>query len=367
VLVEKNNNELAANSGNLVNRTIVFVKNNFDGKVPGGQLIEKDETFISLQKKKIGKITEQLDQMKLKEAIASIMEFSSNANRYFQENEPWKVIKTDKPRAATALYILTNQVKDLAILLWPFVPHASEEIFKQLNCKRGSWQDLGKLTLATGHVLGEPKPLFRKIEASEIRTTAAGKGKAGTQAKAEGRTGTSAKAEGKAGTIAAPKPAVPPQPTTFADLDLEIGEILSVEKHPNAEKLYVEMVRMGDCERQIVSGLAPYYKPEELVGKKVIIVKNLKPAKLRGVESEGMLLAAMSEGEVEALSCPECRPGDKVVAEGTHPKPREQITIDEFLLVQLGIGGYELHANGKRVLAAGKAVRSLRVSDGKVG
>ena len=284
-----------------------------------------------------------------------------------------------KPRAATALYILTNQVKDLAILLWPFVPNASEEIFRQLNCKMGSWQDLGKLTLATGHVLGEPKPLFRKIEAKEIRaSTAKGEGKTGAQAqkptaqdgaqaKTEGKPGTSAKGEGKTGATATPKPVVPPQPTTFADLDLEIGEILSVEKHPNAEKLYVEMVKMGDGERQIVSGLALYYKPEELVGKKVIIVKNIKPAKLRGVESAGMLLAAMSGEEVEALSCPECRAGDKVVAEGTHPKPREQITIGEFALVQLDIRGYELHANGNRVLAAGKAVRSLRVSDGRVG
>ena len=338
-LVEKNNNELVANFGNLFNRTVVFIKNNFDGKVPAGALARADEEFLSLQKEKIERVTELLDQKRLKDALSTVMEFSSNANRYFQENEPWKVVKSDKERVAAVLFVLANQVKDLAILLWPFVPNASEEMFRQLNIPRSGWEDLGKLSLASGHTLGTPKPVFSKLELKKSET---------------GRS-SSVKSESIK------------QPLTFADLDLEIGEIISVERHPNADKLYIEKVRLGDGERQIVSGLANYYTPEELTGKKVIIVKNLKPAKLRGVESAGMLLAALSSDQVEVLSVNDATPGDKATAEGMQSRPREQITIDEFQQVPLEIRGYQLYAEGRRVFAGGIPVRSARISDGKVG
>ncbi|MCX8199967.1 MAG: methionine--tRNA ligase [Candidatus Micrarchaeota archaeon] len=346
VLIEKNNNELVANVGNLVNRTIVFAKNNFDGKVPYGPLAKGDEQFIALQKEKIAKASALLGQMRLKEAISAIMEFSSNANRYFQENEPWKAVKSDKLRAAAVLYVLANQVKDLAILLWPYIPHASDEIFRQLNVERPSWKDLGALTLKPGHMLGEPKPIFRKIDASVGGTPGAAQASRGAK----------------------PAKTQPPgEKLTIAGIDLEIGEILSVEKHPNAEKLFIEKVRLGDGERQIVSGLAQFYTPEELVGKKVIIVKNLKPARIRGVESAGMLLAAASGDEVEVLCAPDSRPGDKVVAEGILPAPRKEITIEEFGKVVLEVKGYELYAEGRKLLAAGRPIRALRVPNGKVG
>lgn len=339
-LISRNNNELVANIGNLVNRTIVFVRNNFDGKVPVGQLTKKDEAFISLQKENIERITERLDQMRLKDAIGYVMEFSSSANRYFQENEPWKVVRENRPRAGTVLFILANQVKDLAILLWPFLPHASEEIFRQLCIGRRSWQDLGKLTLAAGHALGEPRLIFRKIEPKELKST---KSFPKVQASKQSTT-----------------------PTTFADLDLEVGEILSVERHPNAEKLFIEKVMLGDGERQIVSGLAQHYRPEELVGKRVIIVKNLRAARLRGVESAGMLLAATRQDEVEVIFVQDARPGDKAIVEGVLRNPREEITIDEFLQVKLEVKGYQLYADGRQVLVAGKPIRAVRICDGNV-
>ncbi|MEM3364621.1 MAG: methionine--tRNA ligase [Candidatus Micrarchaeia archaeon] len=344
VLAEKNNNELVANAGNLINRTIVFIKNNFDGKVPYGPLTEQDRAFILAQEDRCKRITSLLDQMRIKESLGIVMEFSSSANKYFQENAPWKAVKEDKVRASTVLYILANQAKDLAILLWPYIPHASEEIFKQLGIERRGWDDLGVLSLKPGHALGEPRPVFRKIDEKEVAAAMA-------QAQQQ-KTLTSSLSQ---------------QPITFADLDLEIGEIISVDKHPNAEKLYVEKVSMGDGIRQIVSGLAPYYKPEELVGKKVIIVKNLKPAKIRGIESAGMLLAAMSGDEVEVLSVPHSRPGDKVVAEGILQKPRDEITIKEFEGIALSIKSYELYVDSRKVLVAGKPVRTLRIPEGSVG
>jgi methionyl-tRNA synthetase len=165
-------------------------------------------------------------------------------------------------------------------------------------------------------------------------------------------------------------------------LDLEVGKILEVKRHPNAEKLYIERVQMGDGERQIVSGLVPYYKEEELVGRNVVLVKNLKPAVLRGVESRGMLLAVESNGKLEVLSPPaDAKPGDKVVAEGTMAGGAAQagseaaggaaappeITIGQFLTVKFEVKDYFALVGGKKLMVNGAPVKTVDLPEGKVG
>jgi len=344
VLVEKNNNELVANVGNLVNRTMVFIKNNFDGKVPApARLTQSDEQFISKQRETFEHITELLDQFRLKDAISEVMEYSSNANKYFQENQPWKVIKSERERAGTVLYILANQVKDIGILIGPYLPSASTEIFRQLNIALGNnrWQDVAVFSLPAGHVLSDARPIFRKMDITEIR------------AAAESRH-----------TVEAAQ-----QMHDFGieNVDLEVGEIVSAERHPNADKLLVERVRVGDGERQIVSGIARYYKPEELIGRKIILVKNLKPAVLRGIKSEGMLLAAVSGNDVEVIFCEGCRVGDKVAPKDGRCSYREQITIDEFATLNLEVKDGRFLADGREMTVDGKAVRTHRVLSGRVG
>ncbi len=358
---DKSNSELLSNLGNLVNRTLVFTKNNFGGTVPaaggteggaaGAAGNDADRKFLAEQAETAAKITEDLEHVRLRDGIHKIMAYSKNANKYFQDNRPWELVKTDKARAGAVVSILIRQVRDLAILCEPYLPFTSAEIFRQLALQKQPWSEVGK-PIGAGHALGEPRALFRKIEPKEIDAL-------------------KAKFAGKSEKAPA-----------FADLDLEVGEILSVEKHPDAEKLYVEKVRLGDGERQIVSGLAGHYFTEELLGKKVVIVKNLAPAKLRGVESQGMLLAAEGreqapqkvgkgagpeEGAVEVIFCKKSNVGEKVRLKGAASAPKKTITIGEFRKVSIEVRDFAVVSGGKRLATDSEELRVSNTREGTVG
>ena len=353
---DKANSELLANLGNLVNRTLVFVQNNFEGVVPRPRLERRDEEFLEGQRKTIGSVAALLEEARIKEALHLVMHFAKDSNRYFQENKPWEAIKEDQARAATVMNVLVHQVKDLAILCGPYLPATGAAIFGQLDIAPRQWDDLGKPTVESGHHIGKPEILFRKIEdkqVAELKKKFAGKGEA---------------------------PAV--SPPKFPDLDLEVGEILSVERHPNAEKLYVEKVRLGDGVRQIVSGLAQYYLAEELVGKKVVIVRNLKPATLRGVESQGMLLAAegrekvppkvgkgagIEEGVVEVLFLDRAKAGDKVTLKGQKSAPKREMDIKDFRKIKIEVVDFAVKCEGKALAAQSEELKTKNVKEGEVG
>ncbi|VVC03032.1 Methionine--tRNA ligase [Candidatus Bilamarchaeum dharawalense] len=358
---DKNNNELLANIGNLVNRTLVFIKNNFNGKIPDFEC-DESPTFDSFHSEKIKTITKNLETVKLKQSLHETMGLSSDWNRYFQSKKPWEGVKAPPPpeggvnfkqnEAKIAIYLLANAVKDLAILIEPHLPATSKEIFNQLNIQPKKWDDLGKLTLNPGHEIGNPKTLFRKIEPKEVETLKARY--SGKQAVAE------------------PK---------FCDLDLEVGQIVSAEKHPNAEKLFVEKVLLGDGERQIVSGLAGHYFPEELVGRKVVVVKNLAPAKLRGVESQGMLLAAegkeftpphegkatMEVGALEVIFCDKSKVGEKITLKGERSAPKKTITISEVEKVKIVVKNFIVQSEGKQLVSESEELIMKNVKEGDVG
>lgn len=351
---ERNNNELLANYGNLVNRTLMFISQNYGGKVPEGKIDLQDEEFISSQKVKIAKLTELLEGVKIREAVAEFMSIAKAANGYFQENAPWKAVKENPQRANAALYVLANQIKDLAILGEPFLPFTSAAIWEQLNLAPKKWDDAGALSVPAGHQIGTPSHLYRKLEQKEL--DALKLKHSGRQLKAEGS---------KPPKSEESKP--PVQKLSVSDVDFEVGQIIEVKKHPQAEKLYIERVQMGGGEiLQICSGLVPFMKEEELMGKKIIVVKNLKPAKLRGVESAGMLLAAESSGVLEVIS-PDVPVGTKVrVKNAPAAAPKQQITIDEFFTIKLELKNRMLLADGK-VLAAGEIeIHSNMLTDAKV-
>jgi methionyl-tRNA synthetase len=274
------------------------------------------------------------------------MEAGKEANGYFQRNEPWKTAKTDRARCSAAIYVLLHQVKDLAIALEPFIPHTSAAIFKQLNAPQEKWDGIGKLSLPVGHALGKPEIIFKKLEEKELKELAA-------------------KYSGKQ--HSAKSQAVSPPSLDPGMIDLEVGKIVSIERHPNAEKLYVEQVEMGNGEvRQVVSGLVPYLKEEELLGRIVVIVKNLKPATLRGKESKGMLLAAETEGVVEPLTPVGAKPGDKVEITGVKRQEGHEITIEHFLTVKMEVKGNVAYADGKELKVNGAVIKTEKVKDGKV-
>lgn len=333
VLIEKNNNELLANLGNLVNRTLVFIKNNFDGKIPKGKLDEKDKVSIESNKKAHSKIAQLLGELKLKDAINEIMLISKETNKYFQDNAPWQLVKTDKERAGAVLYTLVNQVKDLAILIWPFLPKTSEEIFKQLNIEQKKWDDLGKQSIKPDHKIGEPKVLFRRLELNKqvLDETFSKK-------------------------------------VSFSDLDIEVGEIISASQHPNAEKLLVEKVKLSNGEIQLVSGVAKFYKPEELVGKKILVLRNIPSAKLRGVESQGMLLVCESaSGEIEVIN-PNADVGTKVTVEDQKLQAKSQklMAIENFFKIKLEVKDNIAYAEGKALFAGNEKLKTKKIKDGKI-
>ncbi len=292
----KINNELVANLGNLVNRTIVFINRFFDGKVPNGSINQK---FISKLEKEYSKIEKSLDNIKLKDGLKQIMNVSKFGNQFFQEKEPWKTKDQD------ALFTLVNIVKDLAILIQPFLPKTAESIFKQLNIEPQKWKDLGKTTIKPNHKINKQELLFKKLEDKQLKEF-------------------KEKFKGK---------------NSDNILDLKVAKVLEVKDHPDADKLYIFTIDLGKEKRQLVAGLKPYYKKKELKGKNIVVVTNLEPAKLRGVESKGMLLAGDDGKNIIIITAEKSSPGDQITSYD------KQITFDEFLKIKLIVKNKKVLAN----------------------
>ncbi len=334
---DKNNNELLANLGNLVNRTMVFLKRNFEAKIPEGSIEEKDKVFLEEQKKVISDVQDSMDSVAIKDGIHIAMGHVRNSNKYFQDNRPWELVKNQPERANTVLWVLANQVKDSAILLEPWLPETSESVFQMLGISRRGWDDLGRLSLDAGSPLGDVRMLFKKLEDSEIEVL-------------RKRFSGGKKRE-----------------VRFHDLDLEVGEVIAVDRHPDADKLYIEKIRLGEKDIQVVSGLAYHIRKEDLVGKRVVVVRNLMPAKLRGVESQGMLLVAESEGNlIEILECPECDAGTKVTIENMDSDPRPHVDINDFEKIDLSIKDYCAFHENHKLIADGKGITTSLVKKGKI-
>jgi len=353
----KNNAEIVGNFGNLVNRTVVFLNRNYESIIPEAILEEKDQALleeIRLREKKIEALIETID---IKEALKEIMHISRLGNQYLQDNEPWK--NPDKQRNATTLSVLANIVKDLAILIYPYMPLAAKSVQDQLNITKLDWHDLGKLTLHPGHKISNAQLLFKKIEdkeAQEFRVQFSGKRKKVEkleEKKEDKKVDSSASGASSSSSI------------TFDDVQLRVAKIVGVERHPNAEKLYIEKLDFGDEYRTIVSGLVPYYTAEELLGKKIIVVTNLEPAVIRGVESKGMLLAA-DEGEIVGLVTTIGEIGDYVYIDNLgeakldHIKNLKSISFKEFSKIKL------LAKDGK-ILCDGVHGGELRTTQGILG
>lgn len=299
---ERLHNELVGNFGNLVNRFAAYLNKSYESNIEN---IELDNESKRLWDKIVveEKVVLQLyKDCKLREALKQIMLISSLGNEYFQKREPWKSEKKD---AQITMRMIANIVKDLAILSKPFMPETSNKIFKQLNIKGGNFSELGKLSIKK-HKINKAEILFHKIEDKEL---------AKLRDKFSGKKITSQ--------------------DDFSKLDLVVGKIKSVEKHPNADKLLVEKIDLGGEERQIVSGLAAHYKPNELIGKNVIIIANLKPATIRGTESKGMLLAASKGDKLKVLEAPKSKPGSRIFVNTIEQNPEKEIDIELFKKIKM--------------------------------
>ncbi|RME52079.1 methionine--tRNA ligase [Candidatus Woesearchaeota archaeon] len=353
---EKLNNELVATLGNFVNRTLVFVQRFYGGVVPEPSSGVGDSAVLKDWRGRIEEITELLHKVKLKDALKKVMLLAGEGNAFFQRSEPWRARKEAPEQAATALYLLVHLVKDLAIVMEPFLPFTAQRLWGMLGLDRRAWRDAGQLSIQPGHTIGKPEVLFEKVDnalLASFKQRFAGRRKEG---------GRGERVVAAAEKAASEAPAAGSAPKA---LSLRVGRIVRVEKHPSAEKLFVETVDFGGEQRTIVSGLVGLYTPEELVGKNIIVVWNLKPAKLRGVVSEGMLLAAeedTKEGGCEVLFVPGAEVGTFVRGD----EACAPISIDEFFKHELVVRNGVVFVDGEQLMAGGVVVRTVTVLNGVV-
>ncbi|MDR3610431.1 MAG: methionine--tRNA ligase [Ignavibacteriaceae bacterium] len=280
----RNNNELADILGNFINRTFTFVHKHFDGKVPDKhKLLPIDYDMIKLVADYPQKVSDLFENYKIRDGVLEIINLARVGNKYFNDSEPWKTIKTDRAKCATTLNICLQTIYTLGELLSPVIPNSSEKIFNMLNAGMVSWFESAKENLEVGHQMNKPEILFPKIEDEVI---ARQKEKYGSDDTSEFQS------EDEQITY-----------DYFMKTQLRVAEIIDAEKIPKSEKLLKLKVRLADEEKQIIAGIAKHYSPEEIKGKKVVIVANLKPAKLMGINSQGMVLAIENEeGKLQILS-----------------------------------------------------------------
>ncbi|MBO4744329.1 MAG: methionine--tRNA ligase [Bacteroidales bacterium] len=279
----KNNSELVAIFGNLVNRTMVLIKKYFNGIVPAkGELTDIDKETIKGISEVPGKIAESLENFHFRDSLSEMMNLARLGNKYLTETEPWKIYKTDPERVKTVLNISLQICANLAIVAEPFLPFSSAKLYKMLNFEKKVWKDAGSADLIeAGHVLAEPELLFDKIEDSAVEVQIA-----------------KLQETKRLNELNAPVEISPQKAETtfddFSKMDLRVGKILEAETVPKANKLLKLLIDTGIDKRTIVSGIAEYYKPEEIVGKSVCVLVNLAPRKLKGVISNGMILMAQN-------------------------------------------------------------------------
>ena len=281
----RNNNELVAIFGNFINRVAVLTQKYYEGEVPAaGVLNATDSETLQQLSELTQKIEQSLERYRFREAQQELMNIARLGNKYLADEEPWKLIKTDAERVKTVMYVALQVATALAITSEPFLPFTSEKLKNILQLGTTAWEQVKQnptALLPTGHKIGVATLLFEKIEDAAIakQLERLEKTKQANQQEAQ----------------AAAEVTVAPQKELisyddFAKMDIRIGTILSAEKMPKADKLLILKVDTGIDQRTIVSGIAQSFNPEEIIGKRVTVLVNLAPRKLRGVESQGMIV-----------------------------------------------------------------------------
>ncbi len=285
----KNNSELVAILGNFVNRTLVLTHKYYNGSVPHATTYTKEDVLILEQLSAFpDKISVAIEQFKFREALAEMMNLARLGNKYLAETEPWKLIKTDEDRVKTIMNIALQITCNLAIVCEPFIPFTSTKLFNMLNMPALKWHAAKQTSnMAAEHVINKEELLFSKIEDADIEKQL---------------NKLAASKSANAITVISPAKAE----TTFDDfskMDIRTGTILEAERVPKTDKLLKLKIDTGIDQRTVVSGIAEYYKPEDIIGQQVSILVNLAPRKIKGIESRGMILmASNSLGELSFIS-----------------------------------------------------------------
>jgi methionyl-tRNA synthetase len=286
VLVERTNNELVANIGNFIYRTLSFIHRYFDGEVPEPlEYTAEDKYLIKKMEQYPKSIKENLENIEIKSGLVKILELSSEGNKYFQDNKPWKLVKEDKERCGTVLYLCANLCRELSILLYPYLPGSCRKLWSQLNLggrpEGDIWDKASEIEIVSGHKIKKPEILFEKIEVEEFTDNKEVKDMISFK--------------------------------DFKKMEFRVGTVKEADRVEGSKKLIKMQVDFGDFQRQVVAGLYPHYEPKELREEQWVFMTNLEHTKLMGEVSEAMILAAV-EGDEEKVVC--LKP-EKEVKDGT--------------------------------------------------
>ncbi len=343
---EQTNGQLIGNLANLVNRTLTFVSRYYDGVLPEGA--GADPQFNAEVKRLEDEVTEHLEWAQLRQAFRKIFALSSLGNRHFQSGEPWRTRESDPSAAGALIADLVYLVRDLAVLVHPFIPETGDRIAKLLGVERLCWDLLGRREGVER--IKKPSVLFKRLEDEQIVSLR----------------------ERFSGTQAERQEADRPEAQFVTNVRLIAARVTEVSQHPEADRLYVEKVDDGSgAERQIVSGLVGHYDPADLQGRTVVLVDNLKPAKLRGEKSQGMLLAAQNDdgSDVEVIFVDGVEPGSVIAPEGvTAPERRpKRISAETFFEYPIHTKAGVVTVGESALVVNGRQLKVERVTDGTVG
>jgi methionyl-tRNA synthetase len=337
-LQDKVNNELVSNIANLVYRTLSFLDKNFGGMVT--TILNKE--LLSEVAKKTEGVSDSYYDYNFREAVAKTLEISTVGNKYFQDNQPWELVKTDREKAQRVLTDCVNIVKTVTILMQPILPIFASRVEEQLNLPSLKWADLDRIV--ENHRIDGAKIILRKIEPIVLKKPDEKKEDQENEAKTE-----------KPQKLSGP-----------ASLDLRVAVVTEVRDHPQADKLYILKVDIGSEQRQLCAGLKPYYTKNELLGKHLVVVTNLKPAKLRGELSQGMLLAADSGSVVGILNAPSSPPGMQVNEEGVSGRGTPQIEIGDVAALRMESKAGKAYVNAKLLLTDVETVQVDKEIEGRI-
>lgn len=319
-LVARINSDMADDIGNLLSRTLAMAEKYFEGKIPKA---EKPAKILKGASDIVFGIDEKMNSLEFSEALQIIWGFAKTCNKYITEVQPWEMYKNKKEaELASVIYSLLESIRIIAVLINPFMPSKSEEILKQLNVPpEFSLKDAKWGGLKPGAKIKKGDVLFGKVEFKQ---------------------------------------------DAFEKVDLRAMKIIDVSEHPDAEKLYVVQIDAGGARRQLVAGLRAYYKKEELIGKKAVFVANLKPAKIRGIESQGMILAADDGKNLSVLLAEKSEPGSSVFAEGIAKKPAQEVSFDDFQKLEILIDkdGFALYSKKKLRTSSEEIKTERKVNEG---
>ncbi|PIE02812.1 MAG: methionine--tRNA ligase [Acidobacteria bacterium] len=323
------NSDFINNIGNMANRALVYLYKNFDGKIADYTLDSRESELIEQCQQTIGQITEHMEKIQIRQALKLILALGNEGNKYFQDAAPWVVIKEDRERAHSIVSVLVYLVRSLSILLEPFMPKTSETLWEMLRIEKPNWDTAMSFTGLHQHQINKPSIIYHNLDpklAEVYRKKFSG------------------------------EPQEEPVP------QLVVGQITEIERHPEADRLYVVKVDTGHETRQLIAGMVPYFTEGELLNRKVLVVTNLKPAVIRGTESNGMI-AACEKGKKLDLFAVEAEVGTPV---DFGVKPMREITIQQFKEAGLKVTDGTLKMGDAAGYLDKMVVKTSQIANGKV-